>query len=98
MSGVSMTVMIESLSWRLTHGPSVEKRMSAAPRRITELLSIIDMPREVRTEHWARLEKIARTCPMRRSIHPDVKVQIDLTRPGLTLAGIRAPRSRRRYR
>lgn len=94
---VPMTVMIEGLSWD-NAGAAVEKHMSAAPRRIVELILVIDMPREVRTEHWARLEEIARTCPMARSIHPDVKVQIDFALPGLTLAGISGPRQRRRYR
>ena len=53
---------------------SVEKRMTQAPRRIGELVVVIDMPREVRPEHRARLEEIAHGCPVVRSLHPDVKV------------------------
>jgi putative redox protein len=56
---------------------SVEKRMTQAPRRIGELVVVIDMPREVRAEHRARLEEIARGCPVMRSLHPDVKVPIE---------------------
>jgi putative redox protein len=55
---------------------SVEKRMTAAPRRIGELVVVIDMPREVRPEQRARLEEIARGCPVMRSLHPDVQVPI----------------------
>jgi putative redox protein len=56
---------------------SVEKRMTQAPRRIGELVVVIDMPREVRAEHRARLEEIAHGCPVVRSLHPDVKVPIE---------------------
>jgi putative redox protein len=56
---------------------SVEKQMTAAPRRIGELVVVIDMPREVRPEHRARLEEIAHGCPVMRSLHPDVKVPIE---------------------
>ena len=53
---------------------SVEKRMTQAPRRIAELVVVIDMPREVRPEQRARLEEIARGCPVVRSLHPEVLV------------------------
>ena len=56
---------------------AVEKRMTAAPRRIGELVVVIDMPREVRPAERARLEEIARTCPVMRSLHPDVQVPIE---------------------
>ena len=55
---------------------SVEKRMTAAPRRVGELVVVIDMPREVLPEQRARLEEAARGCPVMRSLHPDVKVPI----------------------
>jgi putative redox protein len=64
----------------LAFGParaSVEKRMSPPPRRIAELVLVIDMPREVRPADRAALEEIARTCPVARSLHPDVKVPIE---------------------
>ena len=131
MPGVPMTVAIQGLSCRLTHGPSgstletvppkdnggsgmsfsptdlvgaalascalstmalqaqregltwgdaraaVEKRMTPPPRRIGELVLVFDMPREVRPEHRARLEEIARTCPVARSLHPDVQVPME---------------------
>jgi len=53
---------------------AVEARMMAAPRRIGELVLVFDRPREVRPADRARLEEIARTCPVARSLHPDVKV------------------------
>jgi putative redox protein len=56
---------------------SVEKRMTQAPRRIGELVLVIEMSREVRAEERARLEEIARGCPVMRSLHPDVQVPIE---------------------
>ncbi|MBX7101982.1 MAG: OsmC family protein [Myxococcaceae bacterium] len=53
---------------------TVEKRMSPPPRRIAELVLLIDMPAGTKPEQRARLEEIARTCPVARSLHPDVKV------------------------
>jgi uncharacterized OsmC-like protein len=63
----------EGLAWGNARA-SVEKRMTPPPRRIGELVLVIDMPREVRPEQRARLEEIARTCPVARSLHPEVKV------------------------
>ena len=56
---------------------SVEKRMTPPPRRIGELVVVIEMPREVRPEQRARLEEVARGCPVMRSLHPDVQVPIE---------------------
>ena len=56
---------------------AVEKRMTAAPRRIGELVLVFDMPREVRPQDRARFEEIARTCPVARSLHPDVQVPME---------------------
>ncbi len=136
MAGVPMTASLQSLTCRLTHGPSgsiittvppkdnggtgegfsptdlvgaalascmlstmalaagreelpwgdasatVEKRMTSAPRRIGELVVVVEMPREVRPEHRARLEEVARTCPVARSLHPDVKLPMEFRYPG----------------
>jgi putative redox protein len=56
---------------------SVEKRMTQAPRKIGELVIVVEMPRDVRPEQRARLEEIARGCPVLRSLHPDVQVPIE---------------------
>src|SRR6185295_1122719 len=45
---------------------------STGPRRVEKLELHIDMPSGVKPEHRARLEEIARTCPVARSLHPDV--------------------------
>lgn len=60
---------------------AVEKRMTPPPRRIGELLLVIDMPAEARPEQRARLEEAARSCPVARSLHPDVKVPMEFRYP-----------------
>jgi len=56
---------------------SVEKRMTPPPRKIGELVLVFEMPSEVRLEHRPRLEEAAHTCPVARSLHPDVKVPME---------------------
>jgi putative redox protein len=80
LSTMALVAAREGLSWGDAQA-SVEKRMTAAPRRIGELVLAIDMPREVRPEHRARLEEIARTCPVARSLHPDVQVPFEFRYP-----------------
>jgi uncharacterized OsmC-like protein len=70
----------EGLAWGDARA-SVEKNMTSAPRRIGELVVVFDMPREVRPEQRARLEEIARTCPVALSLHPDVKVPMTFRYP-----------------
>jgi len=60
---------------------TVEKRMSPPPRRIAELVLCIDMPREARPADRARLEEIARTCPVALSLHPEVKLPMEFRYP-----------------
>jgi uncharacterized OsmC-like protein len=60
----------------------VQKSMTATgPRRISELSLHIDMPPGIKPEHRARLEEIARTCPVARSLHPDVSLPITFGYP-----------------
>ena len=66
----------EGLSWGDASG-TVEKQMTPPPRRIAALTVVLQMPKEVKPEHRARLEEIARGCPVARSLHPDVKVPME---------------------
>jgi uncharacterized OsmC-like protein len=76
LSTMALVAGREGLSWGDARA-GVEKLMTPPPRRIGELVVVIDMPREVRPEHRARLEDAARSCPVVRSLHPDVKVPIE---------------------
>lgn len=80
LSTMALLAAREGLSWGDARA-SVEKRMASGPRRIAELVLAFDMPREAKPEHRARLEEIARTCPVARSLHPDLKVPIEFRYP-----------------
>jgi putative redox protein len=57
---------------------SVEKEMtSTAPRRIQSLRVRIEMPRGISPENRVKLERAAHTCPVHRSLHPDVEKPIE---------------------
>jgi len=54
----------------------VEKNMTAAPRRIESLPIQIHLPKSIPETKRSKLENAARTCPVHRSLHPDVSIEI----------------------
>lgn len=55
---------------------TVEKRMVADPhRRVAELPITLVLP-PLSPAHRARMEEVARGCPVARSLHPDVRVEM----------------------
>jgi putative redox protein len=57
----------------------VTKEMtSQPPRRIGELAVTIKMPRKLDDETRQRLEQAAHACPVHRSLHPEVRVTVDI--------------------
>ena len=55
----------------------VEKEMVSGPRRIGTLRVKISLPRNLTPEQRIKLETIARSCPVQKSLHPDVQVSIN---------------------
>lgn len=55
---------------------SVEKEMSANPRRIARIITTITVPLPEDTPHKAALEECVLGSPAMRSLHPDVEVPI----------------------
>lgn len=54
----------------------VEKHMTAAPpRRIAKLVAHYRLTSPCSEEEFARLVNAGKTCPVRRSLHPDVDVE-----------------------
>lgn len=54
----------------------VEKEMSANPRRIARLSVRVSLPSALESEYRKKLEHVAHTCPVHRSLHPDVQLPI----------------------
>ena len=58
----------------------VSKEMSAAPvRRIGRLAVEIHVPGNLSEEDRRRLEQAAHTCPVYKSLHPDIDVPVVFT-------------------
>jgi putative redox protein len=56
---------------------TVEKEMTAsAPRMIKSLVVKIHVPHAVTPENQQKLERAAHTCPVHKSLHPDVHTPI----------------------
>jgi len=50
--------------------------MHPSPRRIGMLVVDLWMPSELPADKRERMEQIAHTCPVARSLHPDVKLDV----------------------
>jgi putative redox protein len=55
----------------------LEKYMRSDPRRVAAVPVRIRMPAELTAEQRERLEQIARTCPVARSLSPEVEQQVE---------------------
>jgi putative redox protein len=59
---------------------TVEKEMTAAPpRRIARLGVKIHVPHALSAEDKEKLIRAARTCPVHKSLHPDIEIPIEFT-------------------
>ena len=57
---------------------TVEKEMAAIPvRKIQKLAVKIHVPQSVSEENKLKLERAAHTCPVHKSLHPDVQMPIE---------------------
>jgi len=60
-----------------------EKHMSSdLPRRIVRLVLDIQMPSHLDDEQIKVLERAAKQCPVRQSLHPDIEIEHRITRLG----------------
>ncbi|NYF80012.1 OsmC family protein [Granulicella arctica] len=59
---------------------TVEKEMTTAtPRRIESLTVKIHVPHFLNPENKLKLERAAHTCPVHKSLHPDVQTLIEFS-------------------
>jgi len=76
----TMGIVARTLDFDLTGATvAVEKEMSSAPPRKVQRLTVsIRIPRTTSPENQQRLENAAHTCPVKRSIHPDIETPIEI--------------------
>jgi putative redox protein len=57
---------------------TVEKEMTSTPPRMIQRLSVkIRVPQAVSPENRQKMERAAHTCPVHRSLHPDIEKPIE---------------------
>ena len=59
----------------------IEKHMVSDPRRVGRLPSRIEMPAGLSAAARQTLEHAAHNCPVNRSLHPDVRTEIEFVYP-----------------
>lgn len=76
----TMGIVARTLDFDMTGSTvTVDKEMSStAPRKINRLTVSIRIPRTTSSENRQRLENAAHTCPVKRSIHPDIETPIEI--------------------
>lgn len=78
-----MGIQAEAKGWKLEGAKaSVEKEMSAdLPRRIAQLTVTMNIPGQWDDSQKKQLERAAHTCPVHHSLHPDIKIVLNLNWP-----------------
>ncbi len=54
----------------------IEKEMQATPRRVGSLKLTIHLPQHLSADECAQMERVAKACPVRLSLHPDIRVEM----------------------
>jgi len=77
----TMGILARTLDVDITGATATtDKEMtSAPPRRIERLTVKIHIPQQINEENRLKLERAAHTCPVHRSLHPDVQLPITFT-------------------
>jgi putative redox protein len=54
----------------------VEKHMASSPRKIASLPIKIYLPKSIALDKRTKIENAALTCPVHKSLHPDIKIEV----------------------
>jgi putative redox protein len=58
---------------------SVEKVMATeGPRKIASLKTVIEMSKNISADYRSKIEHVANACPVKKSLHPDVLVPVEI--------------------
>ena len=72
-----MAIYAKRQNWDLTGVKGkVGKEMSANPRRIAKLEVLLQIPKRFSPEERKQLETAALTCPVHKSLHPDIQIPV----------------------
>lgn len=71
----------EGIPFERAKGRVVKHMVTTPPRRIAKLAVEIDMPAGLPREQRARLEEIAKTCPVALSLSKDVELPLSFVYP-----------------
>jgi len=76
-----MGIMARTLKIDITGSTAtVEKEMTATPPRMIASLKVkIHVPHAISLENRQKLERAAHTCPVHKSLHPDIQMPIKFT-------------------
>jgi putative redox protein len=74
-----MGIMARTLNIDITGSTAtVEKEMTATPPRMIQSLTVrITVPHSISPDNQLKLERAAHTCPVPRSLHPDIHAPIE---------------------
>ena len=77
----TMGIKAESMDLKLDGAKvDVTKVMMSEPRRIGKIVIVVTMPALNLDAHTKEiLERVGRTCPVERSLHPDMELDISFT-------------------
>jgi putative redox protein len=77
----TMGILARTLNLNITGAKAtVEKVMTTqAPRRIATLAIKIHIPHALSDDNKLKLERAAHSCPVHKSMHPDVQMPIEFT-------------------
>ncbi len=58
---------------------SVEKMMTTeGPRKIASLKTVIELSKNIPDAYRSKIEHVANACPVKKSLHPDVLVPVEI--------------------
>jgi len=75
----TVAVLAEKEGWTLGNArATVEKNMSPPPRRIESLSVVIQIEGPLSPQQQTKVKEWALTCPVHRSLHPEVRLPISI--------------------
>lgn len=80
LTTMALAATREGWPWGAASG-RVEKHMQASPRRVAQLDLVLVMPRQLPAALRSKAEEIARTCPVARSLSPEVLLPMKFVYP-----------------